>query len=179
MIKHAHSRGFTLVEVLVTLVLLTIGMLALATMQGRGIQFTSDSVARNNAIMLANEMMEMMRANPTARDAYLFEALPTDGSCDDDEEEVQASNVAAQMTCWSEKTRKLLPGTSGDGEEAQAVRNNFYSCRSKQPGLCDAGEGSAVETQVAWRSVGERCHDGDGDGEDDPFICTLRLRGEL
>ncbi len=176
--RHTKNRGFTLIEVLVTLVLLTIGMLALVAMQSRGIQFTADSVARNNAIMLANEMMEMMRANPAARDAYLFEALPAESACDD-EEVVQASDVAEQMTCWNEKARTLLPGTSGDGGEAQAVRNNFYTCRSKQLGLCDAGEGSAVEIQVAWRSVGERCRDGDGAGDDDPFICTLRLRGEL
>lgn len=176
--SHIKNRGFTLIEVLVTLVLLTIGMLSLVAMQGRGIQFTADSVARNNAIMLANEMMEMMRANPTARDAYLFEVLSADDDCED-EEEVEVSDVANQVACWSEKARTLLPGTSGDGEEAQAVRNNFYTCRSKQLGTCDAGEGSAVEVQIAWRSVGERCRDGDGAGDDDPFICTLRLRGEL
>lgn len=176
--RRTKNSGFTLIEVLVTLVLLTIGMLALVAMQSRGIQFTADSVARNNAVMLANEMMEMMRANSTARDAYLFEALPADDNCED-EEDVEASDVAKQVACWGKKARTLLPGTSGDGGEAQAVRNNFYTCRSKQLGLCDAGEGSAVEIQVAWRSVGERCRDGDGAGDDDPFICTLRVRGEL
>lgn len=176
--RHIKNLGFTLIEVLVTLVLLTIGMLSLVAMQGRGIQFTADSVARNNAIMLANEMMEMIRANPTARNAYLFETLPADDACDD-AEVIEASDVAKQVACWSEKVRTLLPGTSADSGEAQAVRNNFYACRSKQLGLCEANTGSAVEIQVAWRTVGERCRDEDGVGDDDPFICTLRLRGEL
>jgi len=190
--RHIKNRGFTLIEVLVTLVLLTIGMLSLVAMQGRGIQFTADSVARNNAIMLANEMMEMIRANPKALEDdlkgyyrlnpetlkhYIFDELEAEGSCSDDE--IEVNDVAEQITCWSEKARMLLPGTDGDSADAKAVRNNFYICRSKQPDACDADAGSAVEIQVAWRSVGERCRDGDGAGDDDPFICTLRLRGEL
>ncbi|WP_415846263.1 type IV pilus modification protein PilV [Stutzerimonas zhaodongensis] len=176
---HTRNKGFTLIEVLVTLVLLTIGMLALVSMQGRGIQFTADSVARNNAIMLASEMMEVMRANPAARDTYLFVELPAEGTCPEDNEDVEASNVAEQITCWSKKVRTLLPGTNGNSAKAEAVRNNFYICRSKELGTCDASGGSAIDIQVAWRSVGERCRDGEGEGDEDPFICTLRLRGEL
>jgi len=175
--KRLHNRGFSLIEVLVTLVLLTIGMLALVAMQGRGIQFTSDSVARNNAIMLATEVLETMRANPGARDDYLIEQLQADGECSG--EAVDVADVTEQLTCWSEKARMLMPGANGDGAEAVAVRNNFYVCRSLQAGACAADDGSTIEVQIAWRSNGERCREGDGEGDDDPFICTLRLRGEL
>lgn len=170
--KRLNNRGFSLIEVLVTLVLLTIGMLALVAMQGRGIQFTADSVARNNAIMLATELLETMRANPSGRDDYLIEKLQTDGECSG--EAVQVSDVAEQLACWSEKARLLMPGANGDGTEPIAVRNNFYACRSVQAGACEADDGSTIEVQIAWRSNGERCGNGN-----DPFICTLRLRGEL
>lgn len=175
--KRHHNKGFSLIEVLVTLVLLTIGILALVAMQGRGIQFTSDSVARNNAIMLSTEILETMRANPGARDNYLIEKLQADGECSGDA--VDIADVSEQLACWSEKARMLMPGTNGDGPDAVAVRNNFHICRSLQAGTCVAGNGSAIEVQVAWRSNGERCREGNGDGENDPFICTLRLRGEL
>lgn len=166
------QSGFSLIEVLVTLLLLTVGMLGLVAMQGRGIQFTSDSVARNNAVMLATEIMEKIRANPDARDDYLIDQLAADGECEGGQ--VDATDVAEQLTCWSEKARMLMPGTAGDDDDAVAVRNAFYVCRSVQPGVCAAGAGSTVEVQVAWRSNGESC----GNGAD-PFICTLRLRGEL
>ncbi|EJO94236.1 type IV pilus modification protein PilV [Ectopseudomonas mendocina DLHK] len=164
------QRGFSLIEVLVTLVLLTVGMLGLVAMQGRGIQFTSDSVARNNAVMLATEIMEKIRANPGARDDYMINSLEAEGACG--EAAIPANNVARQLTCWSEKVRTLMPGTAGDDADALAVRNAFYICRSQLPGACAAG--STIEVQVAWRSNGEAC----GNGAD-PFICTLRLRGEL
>lgn len=172
-----HNRGFSLIEVLVTLVLLTIGMLALVAMQGRGIQFTSDSVARNNAIMLATELLETMRANPGGRDDYLIEKLQADGECAG--EAVEVSDVTEQLTCWSEKARMLMPGANGDEAEPVAVRNNFYVCRSLEAGACAADDGSTIEVQIAWRSNGERCREGNGEGDDNPFICTLRLRGEL
>ncbi|MBA1261400.1 type IV pilus modification protein PilV [Stutzerimonas stutzeri] len=170
--KQHNNQGFSLIEVLVTLVLLTIGILALVAMQGRGIQFTSDSIARNNAIMLATEILETMRANPGSRDGYLIEQLQADGECAG--ASIDATDVAEQLTCWSEKARTLMPGANGDRTEAQAVRNNFYVCRSLQAGACAAGDGSTIEVQIAWRSNGEHCSTGN-----DPFICTLRLRGEL
>ncbi|QNH05715.1 type IV pilus modification protein PilV [Pseudomonas sp. B11D7D] len=166
------QRGFSLIEVLVTLVLLTIGMLGLVAMQGRGIQFTADSVSRNNAVMLATEIMEKMRANPNARDDFLISQLEAQGECGTNP--VAADDITEQLTCWSEKARTLMPGTAGDDTDAAAVRNAFYICRSVVPGTCAAGAGSTVEVQVAWRSNGETCGNGP-----DPFICTLRLRGEL
>ncbi|RIA19789.1 type IV pilus assembly protein PilV [Ectopseudomonas oleovorans] len=166
------QRGFSLIEVLVTLVLLTIGMLGLVAMQGRGIQFTADSVSRNNAAMLATEIMEKIRANPDARDDYLISQLEAEGECGT--AAIAANDVAKQLTCWSEKVRTLMPGSAGGDADAVAVRNAFYICRSVVPGACAAGSGSTVEVQVAWRSNGDTC----GNGAD-PFICTLRLRGEL
>ncbi|ATH83483.1 type IV pilus modification protein PilV [Ectopseudomonas mendocina] len=175
-----NSRGFSFIEVLVTLVLLTIGVLGMVAMQGRGIQLTNDSLARNNAAMLATELMEKMRANP----GYLAEftkmkELPDDGDCaspdpDDTAAPIKAEDVKRQLGCWSERVRTLLPGTDGDTAEAQAVRNEFRACRSKTPGACD--NGSAVEVQVAWRSNGEACGN---ESTDARFICRFRLRGEL
>lgn len=172
MIQRNRQQGFSLIEVLVTLVLLTIGMLGLVAMQGRGIQFTSDSVARNNAATLATEILEKIRATPDSRDSYLITQLAAQGQCAGGT--IQANNTAAQLTCWSEKARMLMPGATGTDAGAVAVRNAFYICRSLQPGTCSAGTGSTVEVQIAWRSGGERC----GNGAD-PFICTMRLRGEL
>ena len=58
-----RSKGFSLIEVLVTLLLVTVGLLGVVALQSRGIQFTQDSVQRNSAIELSNQLLELMRAN--------------------------------------------------------------------------------------------------------------------
>ena len=58
-----NSRGFSLIEVLVTIVLTTVGILGMVALQGRSIQYTQDAVNRNTAIALTNELVEIMRAN--------------------------------------------------------------------------------------------------------------------
>lgn len=172
------NHGFSFIEVLVTLVLLTIGVLGMVAMQGRGIQLTTDSLARNNAAMLATELMEKMRANPEDLSKYELTTLPNGEACTSTDPDtpvsIDANDIDLQLGCWSEKVRLLLPGTDGDSTEAKAVQDAFRVCRSKTPGQCD--NGSTVEVRVAWRSNGEACDNESGDAR---FICRFSLRGEL
>lgn len=165
----SRSTGFTLIEIMVTLILMTIGMLGLVAMQGRSIQYTTDSTQRNNAVLLANELMEMIRANPTQANLYLFNQLPAAGACDTSVA-IASSNVAQQLTCWSNKARLLLPDTT-------TLANQFYTCRSLTPGSCAAG--SAIEIQIVWRATGDGCLDSSVAAGGDTSICRLRLRGEI
>lgn len=59
-------QGFTLLEVLVALVILSLGLLGLAGLQLRSLQGSSDSFARSQAMILADSMADRMRANPIA-----------------------------------------------------------------------------------------------------------------
>ena len=168
-IINRSNRGFTLIEVMVTLILLTIGMLGLVAMQGRGIQYTADSVQRNNASMLANELMEQMRAYPSVQSDYLITELPAAGDCDTSIA-IQANDVEQQLICWANKVRLQLP-------DAEALKKEFYICRSKDPGVCATG--SAIEVQLAWRAMGGNCQDAANDDDATKSICRFRLRGEL
>lgn len=165
------SAGFSLIEVMVTLILLTIGILGLVAMQGRGIQQTSDAVQRNNAIMLGNELIELVRANPTARDSYLLKELPAKGACDLSAS-TKINETSKQLTCWANKVRVLMP-------EAETLKDEFYVCRSQTPGSCANGAGLAIEVQIAWRATAEGCLDDSAPANSDPSICRLRVRGEL
>ncbi len=60
------SKGFTLLEVLVALVIFSIGLLGLAGLQILSLRLTGDSLLRTTAAILANDMIDRMRANPTA-----------------------------------------------------------------------------------------------------------------
>ncbi len=63
--KIAH-KGFTLLEVLVSLVIFSIGLLGLAGLQIFSLRLTGDSLLRTTAAILANDMIDRMRANPAA-----------------------------------------------------------------------------------------------------------------
>ncbi len=59
-------RGLSLIEVLVTLVLLGVGLLGLAGLQLRGMQVNQGSAFRSQAAILAEDLIDRMRADPVA-----------------------------------------------------------------------------------------------------------------
>ncbi len=61
-----NTKGFTLLEVLVSLVIFSIGLLGLAGLQILSMKLTSDSMLRTVAAVLANDMVDRMRANVAA-----------------------------------------------------------------------------------------------------------------
>lgn len=62
--QHKRMSGLSLIEILVTVVVLSIGLLGIAGMQAFGMRYSHDSYARSQATMLANELIERMHANP-------------------------------------------------------------------------------------------------------------------
>lgn len=80
-IKHNHQKGVTLVEVLVTVIVLAIGMLGLAGMQNTSIKFSYDSYLRTQASFLANDIMDRIRANPDVIYQLALTDLPSSTSC--------------------------------------------------------------------------------------------------
>ena len=61
-----QSRGFSLVEVLVALLVLSIGLLGLAALQTTSLQYNTGSYFRTQATFLAYDIIDRMRANSTA-----------------------------------------------------------------------------------------------------------------
>jgi type IV pilus assembly protein PilV len=59
------ARGITLIEVLVTMVLLGVGLLGLAGLQLRGMQVNQGSTFRSQAAILAEDMADRMRTDAT------------------------------------------------------------------------------------------------------------------
>jgi type IV pilus assembly protein PilV len=57
------SRGFTLIEVLVTLVILTFGLLGIAGLMAKGQRIAFEAYQRQQAVALASDMAERIRGN--------------------------------------------------------------------------------------------------------------------
>ncbi len=67
---HAQS-GVTLVEVLVSLLVISVGLLSAASLQLLSKRSNYDAAQRTTAAHLAQDLLERMRANPTALIDYL------------------------------------------------------------------------------------------------------------
>lgn len=62
---NSKIHGATLLEVMIALMIFSIGMLGLSALQLTGLRETGNAEKRTQAALLANDMIERMRANPT------------------------------------------------------------------------------------------------------------------
>jgi type IV pilus assembly protein PilV len=65
-----NQRGFSLVEVLIALIIMSVGMLGIAGLYVQSMQAGRTSVFRHHAVTLAGDVADRIRANPTAGAAY-------------------------------------------------------------------------------------------------------------
>lgn len=65
---HRRAAGFTMIEILVTLVILMIGLLGIAGMMAQGQRASFEAYQRQQALALANDMAERIKANPVGVD---------------------------------------------------------------------------------------------------------------
>lgn len=170
-----HSaKGFTLLEMLITILLIAVGLLGMMAMQGRSILYTADSLHRTQAVILANELIEIVRATPShvVDDGtfYFDGTLPSAGGSSCLELDDTDTLIQDQFDCWGSKVRRLLPGTDNSD-----VTSRFRACLSTTPGTC--GTGAALDIQIAWRGAGDDCID---PGDDEVAkVCTYQVRTQI
>src|SRR3569833_1624024 len=71
------QRGFTMIEVLVSVVVLSVGMLGVAGLQATGLCSFLSAFLRSQATALAYDMIDRMRANKTAIMSGAYNAINT------------------------------------------------------------------------------------------------------
>ena len=97
--KIKHLNGFTLLEVLVALLILSIGLLGLAALQANTLKINHGALQRTQAIFLTYDMMDRLRANRTAAlagqcDIAMGATLGGTDLCDVDVTDWQDNHVA-------------------------------------------------------------------------------------
>lgn len=119
------TKGFTLIEVLVTVVVLAIGLLGLAGLQATGMRFNHSAYLRSQATILSYDIFDRMRANKTQAEgtmAYaidITETKSTTSYCETDAshttpDSCSPSQIAAfDLNRWKSALAEKLP--SGDG----------------------------------------------------------------
>ena len=115
-----NSNGFTLIEVLVSLVILSIGVLGLGILQLTSLQNTQGGYLRSQATIHAYSIVDSMRANIPAVSAgnyglALAAATPTAVSCYGLQADCTTQQMAASdLSRWRTILAAHLP--SGNGQ---------------------------------------------------------------
>lgn len=102
-------RGFTLIEVLIALVVMSVGMFGIAGLYLHSIQAGRTSIFRHQAVTLAGDVADRIRANPRAGETYESAGKENGcmtGSADCSPEEMAENDVLA----WRAQAASSLPG---------------------------------------------------------------------
>lgn len=113
--KH-ETRGFSLVEVLVALVVLSIGLLGVASMQVQAMKYNTDAYLRTQATTLAYDLIDRMRANNVGASNQLYVsnsgAVPTP-SVNCDTQSCNTNQLATyDLSQWYNTLQARLPASA-------------------------------------------------------------------
>lgn len=105
------NAGFTLIEVLIALVVMSIGLLGLAALQIQGMKYNSDAYFRTQATTLAYDIIDRMRANATAARSGLYAATTAPAGSSDCEAAACSAPDLAQydLKRWYDALAVRLP----------------------------------------------------------------------
>lgn len=169
-----RQRGFTLLEVLIALLVLSFGLLGLAALQAYAVKANQSANFRSQATALANMMLDNIRANRVNLVSYYADDY-ADITC---ESNPPASPPAAfELGEWQREIRCLLP--NGRGAVAPISANEVAVCirwsdsrwesstgdstgkctvdaATFKAGLADGGPGAGADGQVSVFVVSSR-----------------------
>lgn len=114
-----RCRGFTLIEILVALLILAIGVLGIAALQFKGMQYNQDAYYRTQVNFLAYDIADRMRLNQDNAADYAsnltnYEVPSTaPGGCS--HTGTGAVGVGNDLDCWRAMLHEALPpGSKAD-----------------------------------------------------------------
>jgi type IV pilus assembly protein PilV len=120
MIARKTTQGFSLVEVLIALIVMSVGMLGIAGLYVQSMQAGRTSMLRHHAVTLAGDIADRIRANPTAGAAYVA-TTGADNGCVAGGTDCTAAEMAAQdILTWQTQASSFLP-VMGDGSQQVVV----------------------------------------------------------
>ncbi len=106
-----RTGGATLVEVLVALLILSVGLLGIAALYVDNLRSGRTSILRTQAATLAADMADRIRVNRAGGAAF---ARVTGQHCTDIATDAPAADVAAnEVACWQDDVARELPNGTG------------------------------------------------------------------
>nr|WP_315260826.1 type IV pilus modification protein PilV [uncultured Duganella sp.] len=149
-----RTRGYTLLEILIAVLVLALGIIGGAGLQLSALRARHQSVLLSHATQLAASLAERMRANPAQSDTYLTlnydalaepspsvpSALCHGGACD-----------AAQIAFADLYDAKILARQNLPGGRVLVCRDAGLWSGGKLRWDCSGGAGAPLVVKVGWR----------------------------
>ena len=129
-----RMSGFSLVEVLIALIIISVGMLGIAGLYVQSMQAGRTSMFRHNAVILVGDVADRIRANPTAGATYAVIG-GADNNCVAQGVNCSAPQMANQdIFLWTAQAAETLPGgtvckTGAYGVTATRTRSTAQPAR--------------------------------------------------
>ena len=131
----ASQKGVGLIEVLVALLVLSVGLLGLASLQITALKFNQSAFFRTHATILTYDVLDRMRGNldqalTTTDYTVDYGTTPTAGTNCDAAACTSGAMADFDLNYWKGELAERLPG--GDGEISYTVSGNtrIYEIRT-------------------------------------------------
>lgn len=144
-----RPRGFSLIEVLVALLVLSIGLLGLAGLQTLGLKFNTQSYQRTQAVLNSYDIIDRIRANPGGVAADVYDNIglgqtpdiPATPDCSANPGCTATDMADYNIDQWLASLSNLL--TQGDG----VVCNGTLDVTTL---ACDDDDGPSFQVGIRW-----------------------------
>lgn len=137
-INFRHVTGFTLIEVLVSMVILALGLLGLAALQGISLKNNQDAYLFSQANALAYEMSDRIKANKLG---WTTGTIPTAAAscatgCNSSAASCTTTQMAAFDYCyWQQKTTTIL-SSGATAVITASPKTGSTTCTGSSTSLC-------------------------------------------
>ena len=145
MIVRHKNAGFSLIEIMVTVVILMVGLLGLAGLQGRALTAQMESYQRSQALILLRDMADRISANRGFADSYVGNLDMT--ACPD---LVAGSSVATDRNEWCNALLGAAETSTGGTNVGAMI--GARGCITKTSPTPSGLTGQYV-VQVAWQGL--------------------------
>lgn len=148
-----RQHGFSMIEVLVTIVILAFGLLGLAGMQARTMTMEMESYQRAQALVLLNDMAARLEANAGAAATYVTATPLGTGDTQPASCSGVAAGVARDQCEWSNQLKGAAESASGSNVGAMIGARGCITqvqAQNAATGTCDPG---IYEVAVVWQGM--------------------------
>ncbi len=123
--KAGCQKGVGLIEVLTSMLILSVGVLGMISVQSRSVQFNQGAMYESKASILAGDLIDRIRANASQASNYrigLNESAPSASVCEGALADCDGRAMAAyDLASWREEIEASLPEGTSEVTEVPAA----------------------------------------------------------
>ncbi len=144
----SRCRGFTLIEVLISMIILAVGLLGISGLQVTGLRSNASALLRSQATMSASDMADRMRANNIGFTAGNYDqpAATANANCKTTAGCTPAEMASNDMSIWSTNISNTLPSGAG----TVCLDSTPIDGASSAAAACD-GLGTSYAIKIWWQ----------------------------